>query len=456
MRLDERYEKRGSFWICGEEEKQVPGVLRIEDGGKVELEIFDVLGGFQDQWFDMIVGVIEGNEYVTLLDCFYTRKSIPLGGVSQSYLHVYKVLEGVGLEEEDSVEVNFLSFSTDCMDEWVGVCGMEVDTARGSSLIKYQQPEKIVHYLNNGMKLEIRFEYKIPGASSLTKVEVEQRAIFALSTESPIALDDFVEVAHKIVNLLGFAVDDTVSFKKMSASSKRFMMDYGGGEKVEAPIRIYYQSLPYSERVPKKHWRQMLFSYREISSNAQDIFNNWLDSYYDLAPAFRLYFATKTGAQKYLEGKFLALAQDLETYHRRISDERFMDEGDFDRMVGEILESCPDEHKEWLSGRMCFGNEISLRRRLKLIIKPFVKYFGNSAEREDLVGKIVATRNYLTHYNEEIKGRAEGGRELADACEKMEAIFQLHFLRVIGLTSGEIDEVVKNSSFLKGKVREPS
>ena len=69
----------------------------------------------------------------------------------------------------------------------------------------------------------------------------------------------------------------------------------------------------------------MLFNFGAIKTNAQEVFNNWLNSYEYLSPALSLYFSTKAGAQKYLDGKFLALAQGLETHHRRTSSETLMD-----------------------------------------------------------------------------------------------------------------------------------
>jgi hypothetical protein len=198
----------------------------------------------------------------------------------------------------------------------------------------------------------------------------------------------------------------------------------------------------------------MLFSYGTIRSNAKDVFNNWINAYEIIAPALSLYFSTKIGAQKYLEGKFLALAQGLETYHRRTSDEKAMDSNEFESLVAIIIEACPDQHVEWLKGRLTHGNEINLAKRLKRIIEPFKDKLGNSRERKSLLRKIVDTRNYLTHYNEDLKDSAAHGSELWGLCQKMEVIFQLHFLKVIGFGDKEISTVLENCYPLKQKICE--
>ena len=197
----------------------------------------------------------------------------------------------------------------------------------------------------------------------------------------------------------------------------------------------------------------MRFNFDAIKANAQQVFNNWLKAYEDLSPALGLYFSTKAGAQKYLDGKFLALAQGLETYHRRTSSETLMDKESYESLVSEVLKGCPENHLDWLYGRLLHGNEINLRKRIKKIIEPFKDYLGTKQERSKLLEKIVDTRNYLTHYSESLHDKAAKGRDLRILCLKMEAIFNLHFLKVIGFTDEEIDGVAQNCHPLKRKLK---
>ena len=94
----------------------------------------------------------------------------------------------------------------------------------------------------------------------------------------------------------------------------------------------------------------------------------------------------------------------------------------------------------------------NLGKRIKLIIEPFKSHLGNSNERTKLLRKIVDTRNYLTHYNENLKDNVAEGEELWDLCQKIEVIFQLHFLKVIGFNEEEINSVIENSYPFKQKL----
>lgn len=130
-----------------------------------------------------------------------------------------------------------------------------------------------------------------------------------------------------------------------------------------------------------------------------------------------------------------------------------MENDAFESLVSTILESCPKEHIDWLQGRLMHGNEINLGKRLKRIIEPFKEHLGSSKERNKLLRQIVNTRNYLTHYNEDLEHEMAKGRELWLLCLKMEAIFNLHFLNIIGFTTDEIEQVIENSESLKRKLQ---
>jgi hypothetical protein len=265
-------------------------------------------------------------------------------------------------------------------------------------------------------------------------------------------LEEFIGVGYKITHLLGFAIDKTVCLENVSATSNDIRMEMGNGKTKPVHIKIYYPSLPFSKEEPRIDRKAMLFQFKQIRENAGKIINNWLHAYREIEPALSLYFSTKTGAHRFLDGRFLALAHGLETYHRRTSNEKLMDDGEFEALVTEILSGCPEEKKEWLKDRLTYANEINLRNRIKKIVAAFKEHIGNSKTREKLISNIVDTRNYLTHFDKSSKHKAVSGRELAFLCFKMEALLQLHFLQVLGFTKVEINSVLNNCDQLKQKL----
>ncbi|MDR0189779.1 hypothetical protein RCO22_12590 [Pseudomonas yamanorum] len=461
MRIEEEFNKTGYFWLPGKEEKKIPGTLSIYDGGKIELEIVGHFGEEADSFNDdnepiRIIGHIEKDGLVTLDGCIYIQKNHSFGGISKSEIRVHKVLSGAAWDKEEALTFNTFAFSVDCLDEWIGISGINIehDWESRSTTISYSPPENISFRLANGMRFEICFAYTFPGSHKITEAKITQRAYFKLESEHPPNLNNFISIAFKITNLMCFAMDEVVSIQKVTATSTEIQYDAGDENYYPVPISIYYHSNPFPEKKPKKNRHEMLFNFRTIREDFQKVLDNWLNAYEYLYPAIGLYFSTKTGAQKYLEGKFLALAQGLETYHRRTSTETLMHTSSYEALIIKIMESCPKEHSEWLNGRLAHGNEINLGKRLKSIIDPFKAHLGTSKKRGKILRNIVDTRNYLTHYSEELKQKSAKGRDLWILCLSMEIIFNLHFLKVIGFTDNEIKEVIKSCHPLKSKLEE--
>jgi len=465
LRIKEEFKKSGYFWLPSTPERQIPGTLIITDGGNIELEVvgwFDEsiegLNKAQNGKYELerIIGHIEKHGRVTLDDCFYKNQNISYGGISKSSVYVNKALIGVAYDNKKIVLINTFKFSVEGIDEWVGLSGIKVDSQieNPTVSITYSQPEEILLNLKNGMNLLITFSYTFPGVAHTTEAKITQKTYFKLVSEQERPLNDFISAASKITILLGFAIDKTVCLDQVSVTSDAIRQDIGNNKTMPSRISLYYASQPYTEIEPKIYWHRMLFRFGQIREDAERIVNNWFDAYEEIDPALNLYFSTKTGAYKYLEGKFLALAQGLETYHRRTSNEKLMDEAVFKELTENLIKQCPEENKEWLSGRLNYGNELSLRQRIKNIIEPFKEFIGTSKERSKLISTIVDTRNYLTHYDESLESKAASGRDLLLLCLKMEAIFQLHLLQVLGFTQEEVQSVFDRSDELQKKLKQ--
>ena len=460
MRIKEEFKKSGYFWLPSDPERKIPGTLVITDGGNIELEVvglFDesIEGLNGNGKLARIVGHIEKHGLVTLDDCFYKNKTISCPGIAKSSIYVNKALIGVAYDEEEIVLLNTLKFSIEGIDEWVGLSGIKVEQfENGTASITYSRPEEISLNLTNGMKLLVTFSWTPPSFPITTEAKITQKTYFKLTSEQKCPLNHFISAAYKITTLLGFAIDQTVCIEQLLATSDTIREDIGHGKTIPVSILIYYKSLPYTKIEPKIEWHRMLFRFTQIRENAECRVNKWFDAYDKIEPALNLYFSTKTGAYKYSDAQFLALAQGLETYHRRTSNEPLMDEAVFKELTEKLIEQCPEKNQDWLSGRLKHGNEVNLRRRIKSIIEPFKEFLGTKEERKKLITTIVDTRNYLTHYDKSLESVAASGKDLYWLCLKMEAIFQLHLLQVLGFTEAEIKSVFDNSYELQQKLKQ--
>ena len=403
MRIKEEFKRLGDFWLPSAPDRKIPGTLSISEGGIIELEVAGLFD-WRPQSIERIVGNIEKEGLVTLDDCYYktgTRRVI--GPPSKSFIHVGRAFIGVEYNEGEPTVFNTLTFSVEGIDEWVGISGFEFVSQfeEHTATISYQLPMDISFSLDNGMQLLITFGWTPPKLPIIKEAGISQKTHFKLVSKDARELSDFISVVHKITTFLCFSIDQTVALDSMKATSDDLRQDIGKDKTMAVPINIYYPSRPYSKGEPKIPPYDMLLRFGKIQNDAEERINKWIKAYEQIDPAFDLYFSAKRGEQQYLDEKFLTLIRGLEAYHKRKFD----------------------------------GRRIPLKQRIKGIIEPFKDIIGDENKRSNLIDKIVETRNDLTHSNLDLNLQTAKGKILWYLCLKMELLFQLHFLHLIGFIS---------------------
>lgn len=114
-----------------------------------------------------------------------------------------------------------------------------------------------------------------------------------------------------------------------------------------------------------------------------------------------------------------------------------------EKRVEEILGSALEEHKSWLERKLKVVNEPSLDQRLHEILKrhrgisDFV--VGKEGEaRDEFVKKVVATRNYRTHFDESKKDKAaQGVEELYRISRQLRLLLEACLMQEIGFDPEE-------------------
>jgi len=463
MRIEKEFRKTGYFWLPEHPEKRLPGTLTIINGGAVKLE---TIGMFHDKSvankelceIGRISGCIEDEGSVTLLNCAYKKKVIIHGLVvplSKSEIDVGCALIGADFSTDKEVVFNTLSFSIDCMDEWVGISSIDVEMLEDRSVIIECTPKVgFIYELTNGMKLEFVFQHSL--STSLTEAKVTQNILCKLSSDKPRTKAEYLQVVRKISNFLSLAIGKSLDIKKITATSTDISLRHNpfpwAQQDEDVAISIYYKRTLATEKELYVSHHEMLFTFGLIKSNFEKILNKWIDLYAILEPAFDLYFSTRFNPHKFSESKFLTLVQGLETYHRRTTSEKLMDDAVFQTLIETIISTCPEDDKKWLSGRLKHGNEVSLKTRIIQIIEPLKKYIGDEKYITKLIWKILNTRNYLTHYDESLENSCAKGAALYEICLKMDVIFQLNFMKILDFTDNEIENAITNNSDFRSKL----
>ena len=456
MRIREKFEKIGYFWLPDSPDVKVPGTLRIEDGGKIELETMGLLdestpGQSKDRNIGQIIDDIEDEGKVSLEGQFYKNKAWASGGsITRSLIHIKTAFCGWAFDENDKAKFNFIEFSVEGMDEWVNMSEIKVDTLSKTKNISYTPQEDVEIYDSDIFTISIARRY-IFGSPSRYEAKIAEKVYFRLTMKEEAPLKDFTDIIYYIVNLLCFATGKVVTLDFVQGFSSLAEEVYEGTYN-PISIKIFYQSLPFSNKKPNIYPHRMLLPYSLIQNRLQHVIDKWIEAYTLFGPALDLYFSATGGGHRYIDGRFLTMVQAIEVFHRRTSDETLMEESEYQDLVDKILAGCPENRKNWLKEKLTYGNELTLRQRIKDIFSPLKQWIGEKSMTKQLIGDIVSTRNYLTHYTSTSRNMPITSDRMLRIFQKMEAVFQLQLLMYLGFDFSDIEEILKRSHDLKYKL----
>ena len=218
---------------------------------------------------------------------------------------------------------------------------------------------------------------------------------------------------------------------------------------------MYYTSFPFSNGTTNIIDTVCFFIILIYVRNFLRLSKNGLKVTVTIEPVFNLYFASVSMFNTYSPERFLSLVRGIEVFHRRSSDEKKFSDTEFENIVNCILSKFPEDSKERLilEDKMKYANEITLRKRIKKMIHPFASLYGSNQRIKSFIKDVVDTRNYLTHYDSRLEENAVTKEEdLYKLCIKLEALFQLHFLKLIEIDMEFIMNVAEKNNYLCHKV----
>lgn len=469
MRLSDPIDKPGFFWLPNRPEQQYTGTLHVSDSGEITLRIVhrptagdpqllhgkSFLGGEPPR----ILGIVD-NSPITLEQCvatddpFYFIRVIE-GYVSESKFRVGAAFVGASFVADEPIAFSRVDFSLENLNEWFSISGFRPRTNPGSEKadwsLHYIQPDSISMTLPDGIQLQFVFspsfslpDYKVSQLSST----ISQRVHVSLTSEELLPVGRFFIILHRIHTFLCLVMSKIVAIEWIKGYSRDKLDKWNR----EVETDIFYHSQLQGQR--RDIHVSKTFGYNDISGDFEKMILRWLTDYETIHPAVDLYLSSKIGAHKYLDGVFLSLIQGLEALHRRTTDSTEMRPDDFDRLRSIIIDAVPPDKRNFVGSKLTYANEISLRKRLKQLIDPFEDLFGTASDIKSLRQGTVDVRNYLTHYNKKLEPRAKriGDNELHMMCLKLDALFQLNFLKLIGMDTGRIISMAKGNRVLRHRL----
>lgn len=246
--------------------------------------------------------------------------------------------------------------------------------------------------------------------TTLTSSSVQAAWHIQLSPPQPWTVNDCVNAATDIANFLSVLFGRPVYVRSCSFVP----------EEISPNPYLFFSTMPKILN-STSHPLSFLVPYLQFKPSAESAVAQWFSVLERYRPVIGLYTSNLFGPAQFLEFRFLALIQGLEGYHRRrYPDGKYISDSAYETVIQPWISKMPQalgtDHRASLQNRVKFGNEYSLRKRLNGLLKALSidhqSLITNGYRPSDFVDTVVNTRNYLTHYTDELARQTANGADL--------------------------------------------
>jgi hypothetical protein len=433
------HEFRGYWWLPENEADKLTATLLIEKG-KSELQ---TLGNFGHELLsessreksfalnpadqEQVHGISADGKSITLQGLSARDNTLSMPGIPTSKYVAEVALVGKHFPADQEIAFDEISIRASDLNAWTKVNGFksnmdfeQLDDAGSLGFsavnIRYEGPEPISIPLSRGEEISIHFTATNKGLGhGAEHVELRQDAALHLRFAKKTSLEDIYLRVGQIRNFLSFAVGRPVSVVSVAGYEGRHT---GKGSDRRRPIELLWP-IPHNPEPPsqRRFAREMLFALPEARPDIPTVIKKWFQRQDRLEPVFNLFFGILYHPDLYLEVRFLTFVQAIETYdHRRRPRSGKIH---LARRVRDVLGGC-----RTVSKRVVGPGDASLDAFIKLLVD---------------------SRNYYTHYDPALDGKAAEGVSLYLLTLQLQAIIEMSLLRELGFPARAIDEILERT-----------
>ncbi|MBD7971105.1 ApeA N-terminal domain 1-containing protein [Paenibacillus gallinarum] len=446
---------KGQWWVLENEELEIGGWLEYNEDGTAILNLnghFDADELLVSRQF--ILGRSSSGRRITLLGCSQITESYSEGGYPTGKYLVKIVFDGTHFRNREDIGFRQYQFTFNHFDNWVDQLLISTDTEfDGTTPVKtslsFEHPKEFEIANIDGVKFFISFSNRIR-RGPLYKTEINLSSFITLESESKLSLDDFlIKYMSIFQNFLTLAMGHPTFPQEIAGILMNDELEQGADSLRTVPVSFKMDDAA-SQRDSLRAI-EMTLPLSSIKEDINDLLREWFKKSEQLNPIYNLFFSTLYNKNLYKENKFLNMVQALESYHRRrYGKGEFMEPQRFQLLKKELYKVLEQELslEEVIEMKQKFShmNEMPLRQRLQILVEKHRRLIEPLFEfDEKMIGDVVITRNYLTHWDERYEKKAIYGRELAFLTEKITHILEICLLDELGLSEDNIIHAIKRS-----------
>jgi hypothetical protein len=307
-----------------------------------------------------------------------------------------------------SGNITMLGAKVDNLDLWFNRSLFSFNFSESAELphstLTYSIRERVGSYEFKGFKLSFHLILDGMKSSPLTReVGLRQTPHIELSVADgaeDVSYRELIEALHSVERLLGMAFRSSIRTVEVEVTSKDFDLGIGGdAPSIFPPFGITLSDVRPS--MPQVSYSdELAFTFDQLG-DFQALINKWAELEESIAPIVDLLLSSVSGGSSVLENIFLNRIQGIEGFHRSFRPGSILPQDEYGRRKDEIISQFTGEKKRLLKKVLRHGNDLSLADRLRSLDAE-LKAKGIPTIGVCGLDVVANTRNYYSHYEEEI------------------------------------------------------
>jgi hypothetical protein len=295
--------------------------------------------------------------------------------------------------------------------------------------VQYVQPPKIEWRIEEiGSSLAIQASLNRSSSPYEQWHKLHARSFVTVTPDSPQDLDWFIRRIWRFCYLLTLVTDEVVW-----PTGVEVCLD---GDKY--PGWHLYKSaktIDDAEHVTPV----FLFHLGHLLDNFGGILSKWYSVSETMLDAIHLTMDAQRNPEHSTHGRFLLLAHAVEVFSRATTSSEYMSPADYEAVKTAMKSAIPAiverSHRDSLKKRIEYGNEYSFHKRVRTLIQSLSPAAQEIVCRDPVAFSrgISDTRNYYTHFTDELRLKTLSPPAMYWASEKLSFLVRIVLLRYLGI-----------------------
>ncbi|HOX38643.1 MAG TPA: hypothetical protein PL033_11690 [Candidatus Brocadiia bacterium] len=403
------YDMEGEWWVPDAKDRRVSGKLEFRPGTDMRLILSGSIvdDGLAPHKVDVICGVSSSGELITLFQNAEYKQHMPFSITKSGYHAVERwhaipkyIVKGEHFSGEQLKQIKVLRINFEDLKSWYGQGALDIQNEKTVFRIDTAPREPII--VDCG-KISI---WLISTGTTTVRgdtwtIHFESDVCFELHVHNGCNLDDYMPAIIHLQNLLVFMMGHAMPISKVSLPDEMHFTEIeidflARFEKRNDPAR-YGKADVFTTYTP-------LVGLQDVKDGFPHCLQKWFSDCFQYHLIHNLVIHSMTQKRPIpRESGFLFLVFALEGYHAKRYGGTYIPPDDYVRIADALKNAIPNDVqsdlRESLRSRIRYGNDYSLRKRLRYMMETFEEQTQMviANDPQALVNDVVDIRNDMVH-----------------------------------------------------------